>query len=100
MDFKFEVNEGPVDRAVRAILGLALGAVAYMKLVSTPIDLLLYLAGGLLLITSLTGFCMIYKLLGINTNKSAVSEPAEEQTVSKPAASKPFSKSSSKKSKK
>jgi len=89
MDFKFEVNEGPIDRAVRAILGIALGAAAYMRFVSTPVDIILYLAGGLLLITSLTGFCLIYKLLGINTNKSAVSEPTPEKpSVSKPAASK------------
>jgi len=68
MDFKFEVNEGPVDRAVRVVLGAVLALAAYMKFVSPPLDLLFYLLAIVLVITGAIGFCAIYKVFGINTN--------------------------------
>ena len=56
------VNEGKVDRAIRIVLGLALIALVFIG----PKTNLGWL-GLIPLITGLTGFCGLYKLLGINT---------------------------------
>ena len=56
------VNEGKVDRAIRIVLGLALIALVFVG----PKTNWGWL-GLIPLITGLTGFCGLYKLLGINT---------------------------------
>lgn len=64
-----EKNEGDMDRAARVVIGVVLVALAYLKFVSAPIDLVLYVVGAVLVLTGITGFCAIYKLFGINTAK-------------------------------
>lgn len=58
----FKVNEGPIDRALRTILGVVV-------LVIGVLNSLWYLIviGAILLFTAITGFCGLYALLGINT---------------------------------
>ncbi len=56
------VNEGKVDRAIRIVLGLALIALVFVG----PKTNWGWL-GLIPLATGLTGFCGLYKLLGINT---------------------------------
>ena len=56
------VNEGKVDRAIRIVLGLALIALVFVG----PKTNWGWL-GLIPLITGLTGFCGLSKLLGINT---------------------------------
>ena len=56
------VNEGKVDRAIRIVLGLALIALVFVGPKTNWGGL-----GLIPLITGLTGFCGLYKLLGINT---------------------------------
>ncbi|MEM0438090.1 MAG: DUF2892 domain-containing protein [Candidatus Micrarchaeia archaeon] len=67
MAFNITVNEGPLDRAVRIILGVFLAAAAYLGLVPNPLNLLFYIVAAVLIITGAIGFCGIYTLLGINT---------------------------------
>jgi hypothetical protein len=58
-------NVGPVDRALRIVVGLAvLGAGYYFKSWWG-------LVGLLPLLTGIVRFCPPYELLGINTNKKA-----------------------------
>jgi hypothetical protein len=59
-------NEGNVDRIIRAILGvvfLALGAVVF----SGTASVVAYVLGVAMIVTAATGFCALYKLLGIDT---------------------------------
>jgi hypothetical protein len=64
----FKVNEGPIDRAVRVVLGLALLAVAVFAVeTSSTIGIVLLVAGAALTITGAVGFCGLYRVLGINT---------------------------------
>ncbi|HOX96475.1 MAG TPA: DUF2892 domain-containing protein [Candidatus Woesebacteria bacterium] len=61
-------NESETDRIVRVVLGTVSILIAY----STLEGLWFYVLGVLgliLVITGLTGFCAIYKLLGISTKK-------------------------------
>lgn len=55
-------NEGNLDRIIRIVLGLVLFAVAYLQNINW-----LYIIALVSLVTGLTGFCGLYKLLGINT---------------------------------
>lgn len=55
-------NEGKLDRAIRIILGLALIAGGYFLAAWW-----MYIVGGLLLATGLTGFCLLYVPFKINT---------------------------------
>jgi len=60
-------NEGETDRIIRSIIGVLLILIGY----SVGVDywqIAFYILGGLLLITGITGFCLIYKILGVSTN--------------------------------
>jgi hypothetical protein len=61
----FKVNEGPVDRIIRVILGI--GFVAAGFFVSGVASVVLWIIGAISLLTGITGFCGLYVLLGINT---------------------------------
>ena len=61
-------NESETDRVVRAVLGVILILVGYS--VSEGLwQIILFVFGGVLVVTALTGFCLIYKLLGVSTVK-------------------------------
>lgn len=61
-------NESEVDRAVRVVAGVILLLVAYSSVTGTW-QTVLYIFGGVAVFTGLTGYCLIYKLLGISTKK-------------------------------
>lgn len=62
------VNEGTLDRGVRVVLGavlLWLGTVG--GVLEAPLTTVAMVVGVVLLITGVTGFCGIYRLLGMST---------------------------------
>lgn len=59
-------NEGETDRLVRVVVGVILLLVGY-SVVSGVWRVVLFVLGGVLIVTALTGFCMIYKLFGVST---------------------------------
>jgi len=61
-------NESGMDRVIRLVLAVVLILIA-MYALSGWLMVLLYILAAVLLITGLTGFCALYDLLGINTNK-------------------------------
>jgi len=60
-------NESALDRIIRVILGIALLAAGL--LMAGPIKWVLLALAAIALITAVTGFCLLYKVFGINTNK-------------------------------
>ncbi|MDO9509963.1 MAG: DUF2892 domain-containing protein [Candidatus Magasanikbacteria bacterium] len=66
--FKFERNEGTLDRVIRFIVALNLLGWAYFGFTGAS-AVICYILGGIALFTSLTGFCIIYPIFGINTIK-------------------------------
>jgi hypothetical protein len=65
-----KTNVGTVDRAVRLVLAavlLYLGLVLYS---GSGLGIGLAVAGSVLLVTGLVGFCGLYSLLGLRTNKA------------------------------
>lgn len=60
-----KVNEGPVDRTIRVVLGIGLVTVGFLLTGITSI--ILWIFGAILIITGAIGFCGLYVLFGINT---------------------------------
>ena len=65
------VNEGPIDRVIRVVVGLAAIGVGLL-VVRGLIGIVLALLGGVAVFSGIVGFCHIYKFFGIcSTGKKA-----------------------------
>jgi|WetSurMetagenome_2_1015567.scaffolds.fasta_scaffold00229_14 hypothetical protein len=62
-------NESAADRIVRVVLGLALAALIPLKIVTGAAAIAVGVVAGIALVTGLVGFCAIYALFGLATNK-------------------------------
>jgi len=62
-------NEGGIDRMVRALVSIIFFLLAFFWLTGIP-KTISYVLAVILLFTAITGFCGLYKLLKINTNKN------------------------------
>ncbi len=61
-------NESMVDRVVRLVLAVVFFYLGAMVLVGV-LSVVAYVLGFVMLVTAATGFCALYKLFGINTDK-------------------------------
>jgi hypothetical protein len=66
--FKKIQNESQTDRVIRFVLGVALAVLGY-TMFSGIIQVIMYALAFVALFTSITGFCLLYKILGIKTLK-------------------------------
>jgi hypothetical protein len=62
-----KTNMGYADRLIRIAIAVVLGSLAFGGIISGPIAALGYVFAGILLLTSLVGFCPLYLPFGINT---------------------------------
>jgi hypothetical protein len=63
-------NESMLDRSIRIILGLIIAIISYFTLTGV-LQIAAYVVAAILIFTALTGFCLIYKILGISTLKKS-----------------------------
>ncbi len=63
-----QANVGSTDRTVRIVLGIVL--VALFFVLAAPWKYVALVAGIIAIITGVTRFCGLYRLLGINTCKA------------------------------
>jgi len=68
---KLEINEAPVDRVIRIVLGIALAAVALGGAVSSPLLYVVWVVAAIALGTGIVGFCPLYALLRVSTKSKA-----------------------------
>lgn len=61
------VNESTSDRVIRVLGGLALGYVTLALKVPAGGAIALGIVAAVAVITGFTGFCLIYRLLGLRT---------------------------------
>ena len=64
---KLQINESPIDRAIRIVLGLALAAVGVAGLVTAPVLYVTWVAAAIALVTGIVGFCPLYAILRLST---------------------------------
>jgi len=64
----FKQNESKMDKKIRLIVGAVILWLALFVFTGT-LQIVALVIGILAIFTGLTGFCLIYKLFGIKTNK-------------------------------
>jgi hypothetical protein len=64
---KLQINEHPIDRAIRIVLGIALLAASGAGLMTAPISYATILVGVIALVTGIVGFCPLYAILRLST---------------------------------
>ena len=62
------MNMGKVDRIARAIVGLILVLIAFF-IVAGVAQIILWIIGGILLLTAIIGFCPLYYPFHFSTKK-------------------------------
>ncbi|MFZ2125712.1 MAG: DUF2892 domain-containing protein [Candidatus Saccharimonadales bacterium] len=63
------MNESTTDRITRIVLGIILILTGWLIFSNDTIGIILDVLGAIALVTGITGFCMLYKVFGINTKK-------------------------------
>ena len=70
-EMKFEINEAPIDRAVRIVLGIALAGLALGGAITAPLLYGAWVVAAILVVTGIVGFCPLYALLRVSTKSKA-----------------------------
>jgi Protein of unknown function (DUF2892) len=65
-----KTNESSLDRIIRVIAGIILLALSFTGTVTGAFGIVLIVLGAVALLTGAVGFCPIYALLKINTNRA------------------------------
>ncbi len=60
-------NVGSTDKIIRLVLALAAFVFAFITGIATALGIVLVLVGLVLAATAFTGFCPIYRVLGMST---------------------------------
>lgn len=65
-----KMNVGSLDRLIRLLLASALFYLGLFLYGGTGLGVGFIVAGSIMLVTALVGFCGLYRLLGIHTNQT------------------------------
>ena len=65
-----KTNESSLDRIIRVILGIALLALYFTGTVTGGLGILFIVLSSIALLTGVVGFCPLYMLLKVSTNKA------------------------------
>lgn len=60
-------NMGSLDRILRVLVAIVIGVLYYNGTISGTLGIVLVVLGAVFLLTSLIGFCPLYKPFGMNT---------------------------------
>jgi hypothetical protein len=69
-------NEAPLDRVLRFVAAIAAAAVAASLGVTTAWGVVLLVVAVVLAVTAITGFCPLYRALGLSTHRQATTTGA------------------------
>ena len=64
---KLQINESPIDRGIRIVIGLALAAVGFAGVVAAPLVYATSVVAAIALVTGIVGFCPLYAILRFST---------------------------------
>jgi hypothetical protein len=62
-----KINMGNADRIIRFLIAAIIVTLYYTSVISGTLGLVLIILAGVLVLTSLVGFCPLYILFGFNT---------------------------------
>jgi uncharacterized membrane protein len=64
---KMKTNMGNADKIIRLIIAAIVGFLFYNGTITGTLGIILLVAAGIFVLTSLIGFCPLYTILGIKT---------------------------------
>ncbi|RZA01059.1 MAG: DUF2892 domain-containing protein [Sphingobacteriaceae bacterium] len=64
-----KTNMGNLDRGLRLLVAVVIGALYYMQVISGTTAIVLLVVAAIFILTSLVSICPLYSLFGINTCK-------------------------------
>jgi hypothetical protein len=64
-------NMGNVDKAIRLLVALVVVVLAFAKVITGTLAVVLLILAAIFLLTSLIGLCPLYLPFGINTGKKS-----------------------------
>lgn len=64
-------NESPIDRIIRAGLGVGLVVLLLSGIVAAPLLYVAWVVAAIALVTAIVGFCPLYALLRISTKRAS-----------------------------
>lgn len=68
-------NVGSIDKIVRLVLGFGLGAWALFGMgLESAISYIAVVVGVILIVTALTSFCPLFRILGISSRKGSIAK--------------------------
>ena len=73
-------NIGSKDKIVRITIAIILVALYALGVLSGTVGVIALIVAVALVVTSLVGFCGLYKIFGINTCPVKIEQPAQNQT--------------------
>jgi hypothetical protein len=62
-------NESTLDRGIRAVIGIAAIIGAFVVGLGSVLGIVLVVVGAVLALTAATGFCPLYRMLGIAASR-------------------------------
>ena len=62
-------NMSSADRVIRLLVAIVIAILYFTNIIVGTLGIVLLVLAAVLVLTSLAGFCPLYGLLGINTNK-------------------------------
>ena len=60
-------NMGTIDKVIRILIVIAIAVLYSQEIISGTLAIVLGVVAAIFLLTSLVGFCPLYKLVGMNT---------------------------------
>ena len=64
-------NVGSTDKMIRIVAGIVAAVVAFLVGAGSVLGIVLLVVAAVMLVTAFTGFCPLYRLIGVNTCKVA-----------------------------
>lgn len=62
-------NESTIDRLIRVVVAVVALVVALFVGTGTVLGIILLVVAAIMLVTALAGFCPLYRIFGLRTNK-------------------------------
>ncbi|MDD2819318.1 MAG: DUF2892 domain-containing protein [Candidatus Nanopelagicales bacterium] len=62
-------NESSVDRVIRLVIAAVAIAIALVVGGSTVVGIILFVVAAVMVVTAVVGFCPLYRIFGLRTNK-------------------------------
>jgi hypothetical protein len=60
---------GTADRIIRILIAVVIAVLYFTETISGTLGIILLIVSAIMLITSLVGFCLLYRIFGMSTRK-------------------------------